>query len=172
MYMFSIVMSLFMQIVSFYSLHITTAGGQDIALSAYQGKKILLVNIAGSSPRAAQLGELHQLKQQFGDSLVVIVFPSNSFNNESRSNAEIRSAIESAYGASFIIAQKASVSGTDIQPVFNWLTKQSENGLSDGNVTTDFYKYLIDRTGNISGAFSPLISPTNTILINAINNAE
>lgn len=172
--MLSILISLisFIQVSSIYNLHITTAGGQDLPLSAFQGKRMLLVNIASSSPRTSQLAELRQLKQQFGDSLVVILFPSNSFNNEPKSNAEIKAFIESNYGTGFVIAQKATVKDVGIQPVFYWLTHASENGVADANVSADFHKFLIDRTGNISGAFAPVLSPANSILIRAINNAE
>ena len=68
---------------SIYTQHFTSLNGDEIALSQYQGKKMLLVNIASESPLAAvQIPQMEQLFQQFKDSLEVIGFFSNDFNNQ------------------------------------------------------------------------------------------
>ena len=69
-------------ITNFYSLSYTDTNGNSHAMSAYAGKKILIVNIATNSPMSSQIGQLQQLHQQYGDSLIIIAFPSNSFGNE------------------------------------------------------------------------------------------
>ena len=92
---------------SIYSITISNGPGTNIPLSNYQGKLILIVNIATGSDKVAQLGGLQQLKQQYGDSLVIIGFPSNSFGHESRNNAEIKQFCESNYGVSFLLAAKS-----------------------------------------------------------------
>ena len=77
-------------ITSIYSLSITDVNGNTISLSAFQGKKIMLVNIATGSDKVAQLAGLQQLHQQYHDSLIIIAFPSASFGHETRSNSEIK----------------------------------------------------------------------------------
>ncbi len=165
--------SLFIGILSFfltsiYSMQFTDVDGNQVNMSSYQNKKILLVNIASGSPKAAQLAGLQQLHQQYGDSVTIIAFPSNSFGNESRTNAEIRQFCQSNYGVSFRIASKNSVSGADAQPLFHWLRYASENGVLDGVTGRDFQKYLIGRDGKIIGIFNASVLPMDSTVIDAI----
>jgi glutathione peroxidase len=155
-------------LTSIYTLSFTDTDGNTVNMSAFQGKKILLVNMASGSPRASQLSGLQQLHRQYGDSLVVIVFPSNSFGKESRSDAEIKQFCQANYGAGFRIAAKASVSGTGIQSIYRWLANQNENGVMNGAVVGDFQKFLINKNGLLVGAFTPSFDPSNNELIQAI----
>jgi glutathione peroxidase len=98
-------------LTSFYDLQVAAIDNNTIDFQSFQGKKILLVNIATNSPRISQLAGLQQLRQQYGDSLVIIGFPSNSFGNEPKSNSEIKQFCESQYGVSFQLAAKSSVRG-------------------------------------------------------------
>jgi glutathione peroxidase len=153
---------------SIYSYQFTDTDGNTVNMSAYQGKKILLVNIATGSSRVSQLAELQQLHQQYGDSLVIIAFPSNSFGNETRSNAEIKQFCQSNYGATFKIAAKNNVTAAGIQPIYNWLANISENGMMNGVVGADFQKFLIDKEGKLVGIFSPSVKPTHSSVIDAV----
>jgi len=154
---------------SIYSLTVSDTDGANIPFSSFQHKTLLIVNIAtNDSVRTAQLAGLQQLQQQFGDSLVIIGFPSNSFGHESRTNAEIKQFCQSNYGVSFLLAAKGSVKGANIQPVYNWLSKLSENGVMDNEVKGDFQKYLINRDGNLVGVFSGKVLPMDNQLVSAI----
>lgn len=155
-------------VTNFYSLNFTDTNGSNVAMSSFAGKRILITNIATNSPDSAQIGELQQLKQQFGDSLVIIAFPSNSFGNEQRSNAEIKQYLQSQYGATFIIAEKSAVTGPNINPVFSWLTHSSENGAWDHGISKDYQKFLIDGEGNLAGIFSTIVRPMSQNFINKI----
>ena len=153
---------------SIYSLSFTDTDGSTVNMNSFQNKKILLVNIATNSPRVGQLTGLQQLKQQYGDSLVIIAFPSNSFGNETRSDAEIKQYCQQNYNVNFFIASKNSVFGLYIQPVYNWLKHTEENGVMDVEIMSDFQKILINKDGNIIGVFAPGVSPTDTSIVNAI----
>lgn len=157
---------------SLYSLHITTVLGSDVDLSSLQGKKLLLVNIATESARANQLVQLQTLRQRYGDSLTIIAFPSNTFGHEPRNNSEIKSVCESIYHTDFLIAQKGPVKGPDIQPVYNWLSNLTENGSLQGEIKSDFQKYLISADGHIIGVFAGSISPLDPMITNAIQDIE
>jgi len=153
---------------SIYTLSFTDTDGSTVNMNSFQNKKILLVNIATNSPRVGQLTGLLQLKQQYGDSLVIIAFPSNSFGNETRSDAEIKQYCQQNYNVNFFIASKNSVFGLYIQPVYNWLKHTEENGVMDVEIKSDFQKILINKDGNIIGVFAPGVSPTDTSIVNAI----
>lgn len=169
LYMFKLLLTALVVIQSsLYSLQFTTASGSTVSMSAYQGKKLLLVNIATESERVGQLTQLQQLQQQYADSLVVLAFPSNSFGKEPRTDSAILSFCAGGYSTTFPIASKASVSGADIQPVYSWLTQGVQNGLADGAVQGDFQKFLISSSGEIIGVFAPKVSPLDTTITHAI----
>jgi glutathione peroxidase len=151
-----------------YSYEFTDVEGKLVKMSDYKGKKILLVNISTGNKRVSQLGELQQLHKQYGDRVAIIAFPSNSFGNEAMKNAAIREFCASKYGVTFKIAGVSNVSGTGLHPVYNWLSKKSENGVMDGVVGADFQKFLIDKEGNITGMFSPSTLPMDKTIVEAI----
>ena len=135
-------------------------------------QKLLLVNIATGNARASQLSQLQDLQSRLGDSLVVIAFPSNSFANENRSDADIKTFCETTHHTTFLLARKASVTGTGAQPVFQWLAHQSENGAADVEIKGDYQKFLIDSEGNLVGIFSPMIPPNDPKLIATIRQSK
>jgi glutathione peroxidase len=170
--MFNIAISLVYYIVtSIFSLQFQDSNGATVNMNSFQGKKILLVNIATNSPRVNQLAGLQQLQQQYGDSLVVIAFPSNSFGNESRSDADIKQFCQSTYNTSFIIATKGSVSGANLQSIYNWLSKSADNGDMNLLIGGDFQKVLIAKDGSIQGVFSPKLDPTSDEIRDAITTS-
>lgn len=155
---------------SIYSLQFQDIDGTTVSMNQYQGKKILLVNIATGSSRVDQLAGLQQLHQQYGDSVVIIGFPSNSFGHESRSNEEIKQFCQTNYGVTFLIASKNPVTGTGIQSIYNWLTDIGENEMMGDPVGRDFQKYLISSSGQLIGLFGPSVEPMSSELTNQIIN--
>jgi glutathione peroxidase len=153
---------------SIYNLSFQTSSGSNQSMSAFQGKKVLFVNIATSSSRVGQLAGLQQLQQQYGDSVTVIAFPSNSFGNESRSDSAILQFCQQNYSTQFMIASKAPISGASIQSVYHWLTSASENGVTSEPIKGDFQKMLVDHNGKLIGIFSPNVSPLSSELVSAI----
>jgi glutathione peroxidase len=155
-------------LTSFYSLNFQSTDGATINMSQFEGKKVLIVNIATGSDKAGQLVALQQLQQQYSDSLVVIAFPSNSFAHETRTDTEIKLFCQEQFSATFLIAAKSSVSGTGINPVFSWLADKTKNGEMDALTGGDFQKFLVDKDGMLIGVFSPKVSPMDTELTAAI----
>lgn len=155
-----------------YEYTVVSVTGTDINLETFQGKKILIVNVATGSPRAYQLRELQQLQELYSDSLIVIGFPSNSFGSENRSNLEIKEFCRLMHGATFLLAAKGPVRGDSIQPVYQWLTREGENGLLNSVVKGDFQKYLIDKSGNLQGVFSGSVSPLSAEITNLVSGSS
>lgn len=158
-------------LVSFHSLSFQNTDGNTISMSSFQGKKVMIVNIATGSEKVSQLIALQQLQQQYNDSLVVIVFPSNSFGYESRNDSEIKQFCLSGYNSTFIIAAKSPVAGTNINPVFSWLASKTKNGEMDAPAGGDFQKFLVDKDGMLIGVFSPKVSPVDSEIIESITTS-
>lgn len=157
-------------ITSFYSLSFQDINGTTIEMSSFQGKKVLISNIATGSPKAGQLAAMQHLQQQYGDSLVVIVFPSNSFGNEPKTNAQIKQYCDTSLHNTFIIAAKSNVSGAGSHLVFSWLASQSQNGQMNAVAQADFTKFLVGNDGKLIGIFSSKVSPTDPDIVNGIVN--
>ncbi len=161
----------FVVTTSIYTLQFADTDGNVVNMSSYQNKKILLVNIATNGARVNQLAGLQQLHQQYGDSVVIIAFPSNSFGHEPRSNAEIKQFCQNNYSVSFKIAAKNPVTGTGIQSIYYWLAHTSENGVMNGTIGGDFQKYLIDKNGLLVGVFAPSVAPTDSLIVEALTSS-
>ncbi|HEV7783151.1 MAG TPA: glutathione peroxidase [Chitinophagaceae bacterium] len=154
-------------LVSFWLLNTTTIyhlqfqdiDGNTVSMSQFEGKRILLVNIATGSTQVGQLAGLQQLHEQYGDSLVIIGFPTNSFGKESRSNAEIKSFCQANYGVTFLLASKNPIAGLETQSIYQWLTDVEMNGMTGDPVKGNFQKYLVNKSGNLIGVFSQSVNP-------------
>lgn len=156
---------------SIYTRQYTDLDGTNISMAQYQGKKILLVNIASASEFAAvQLPQLEQLYQQYKDSLVVIGFPSNDFGNEPRTDAEIKLLLQNTYHIGFPVSVKTTVkdSLTTTHAIYTWLQNQSENGSINMKVKKDFQKYIVDKNGMLIGVFGAKTNPLDSAIINTI----
>ena len=156
---------------SIYTNHYTALNGNEISLSQYQNKKMLLVNMASESALAAvQIPQLEQLYQQYKDSLVVIGFPSNDFGNEPRSDSDLKLLMQNTYHTTFPVSVKIGVkdSTANTHLLYKWLQNQSENGNSSAKVRKDFQKFLIEKNGTIIGIFSAKINPLDSIITKAI----
>jgi glutathione peroxidase len=156
---------------SIYNYTATNIDGDQVSFNDFRYKKILIVNIATGSSITGQLAELQQLQQQYADSLIVIGFPSSSFGHENKNNAEIKQFCQSQYGVSFLLAAKGSVKGNDMQPIYQWLTRKTENGEFNSEVKDDFQKYIVDRNGALIGVFKGSVSPLDNQVVSVITGS-
>ena len=168
MFLINSALAIFIQAISLYTINFTDTNGKVQSFSSFKGKKILIVNTATGSSRVNQLAELQQLQTKYDKRLVIVVFPSNSFGNEPRSNGEIRSFCQSAYGTTLLIAEKGITNGEDKSSVYQWLTDKTKNGAIDIPVKGDFQKFLIDADGTIEGVFAGSVSPLSNQIQKAI----
>ncbi|MBC7386504.1 MAG: glutathione peroxidase [Cryobacterium sp.] len=143
---------------------------QATALSSYRGKVLLIVNTAsecGYTKQYKGLQELYTKHQKAG--LEVLGFPANNFGaQEPGSNAEIKQFCERTFKVSFPLFEKASVKGSDIQPLYKYLT---ENAPAKGDVSWNFEKFLIGRDGKIIGRYLSKVEPDSPELEAAISKA-
>ena len=145
---------------SIYDFSITSLEGEQIKLSDYKGKKMLLVNTASKCGYTPQYKDLEVLYQKYGDQLVIIGFPANNFmSQEPGTNEEIATFCERNYGVSFPMSEKISVKGKNQAPIYTWLTEKKYNGVKYSKVKWNFQKYLIDENGKLLEVFESSVNP-------------
>ncbi len=144
---------------SIYDFKVESIDGKKIDLSQFKGKKILIVNTASKCGYTPQYKELEELSKRYKDKLVVIGFPANNFNKqEPGTNLDIKAFCEENYGVTFLLADKSSVKGVDISPLFNYLTKL-DNPDFTGDIKWNFEKFLIDEKGKLIHRYRSDITP-------------
>ncbi len=155
---------------NFHSFTLKTLEGETFDMSKLEGKKVLVVNTASKCGLTPQYEGLQKLYEDYGgDDFVIVGFPANNFmNQEPGTHDEIREFCSENYGVTFPMMEKISVKGDDMHPVYQWLTKESENGVMDSKVSWNFQKYLIDEDGNFVKMFSPRTKPDDEEIVNWI----
>jgi glutathione peroxidase len=155
-----------------YDFKVNTIEGKTFDFATLSGKKIMVVNTAskcGFTPQYKQLEELY--KQYGGDDFVIIGFPANNFGaQEPGTNAEIVTFCQKNYGVTFPMMEKISVKGADMAPIYQFLTRKSENGVMDSEVKWNFQKYLISRKGKIEKVLESEVLPTDPQIVKWITS--
>ncbi len=145
----------------------TSVDDEEIRLSDYQGKAILLVNTASQCGFTSQYEGLQTLYNAYKDrGLMVIAVPSNDFGGqEPLDNEEIKHFCETNYHVTFPIMQKVSVTGENAHPFY---AKLNETLPFSSTPKWNFHKYLIDTDGQLVDWFSSVTSPTSERVIKAV----
>lgn len=152
-----------------YDFKVKSIDGTIIDLASFKGKKILIVNVASECGYTPQYSDLEKLYRQYKDKLVIIGFPANNFmGQEPGTNEEIQQFCTSKYDITFPLAEKISVKGKDMAPIFKWLTEKKLNGVEDSEVSWNFNKYLINEKGEYVCHFKSKVAPFDPLLIAAI----
>lgn len=137
--------------------------GNQIDFAQFKGKKILIVNTASECGYTPQYKDLETLYTTYKEKLVVVGFPANNFGGqEPGTNSDIKAFCEKNYGVTFPMASKVSVKGTDMAPIFQWLTDKQKNGVLDAEVKWNFNKFLIDENGRLVAKFDSKVSPLSS----------
>lgn len=151
-----------------YDYSFTDTDGNEVSISSFAGKKILIVNASLDSSNVNQYANLEQLQLAYPDSLVVIAFPSSSFINDTSTDVTIKNFIDSTYGRHYVLASKTDITGNNQNPIFGWLTTDSLNRFMDVRITSDFFKFLLNTNGDLIGVFNPEVPATDSSIIKAI----
>ena len=153
---------------SFYDLS-GVSGGRIINFAEFEGKYVLLVNVASECGFTPQYTELQELQDKYCNDLVVLGFPSNEFAGQEPGNDDtIVKFCKLNFGVTFPIFLKDSVIGKSKQPVYKWLTEIPYNGWNIKEPGWNFCKYLIDPTGNLVAFYSSSVSPLDNAIISKI----
>jgi glutathione peroxidase len=156
--------------VTIYDFKVPALDGSSIDFSSYKGKKILIVNTASQCGFTPQYAELEQLYKTYHNKLVIVGFPANNFGGqEPGSNSEIQTFCKKNYGVTFPMAEKISVKGDDIHPLFKYLVSESEKlGVKDP-IKWNFTKFLLDEHGKLIAVFESKIKPMSDEVTKYLN---
>jgi glutathione peroxidase len=152
---------------SIYGMKIPAYKGGTIDLSQYKGKKILIVNMPYDPDNMARYQEFETFYQQHKDKVVVIGLLADDF--QIRPGTKLMPYnTKRAYNVTFPLAAKVAVRGTDMAPVYQWLTQQKYNHVKDYEIGWDYQKFLIDEQGNLAGMFHPAVKANSPQILAAI----
>jgi glutathione peroxidase len=144
--------------------------GNDVTLSKYKGKVLLVVNVAsfcGNTPQYAALEKLYEDNKDKG--LVILGFPANEFGQqEPGSNSDIKTFCTSKYNVSFPMFSKIVVKGEGEHPLYKWLRASAPY---HDDIEWNFGKFLVDRDGHVINRFNPKVKPDTSDVTDAVNKA-
>ena len=173
---------------SVYHIPVKTIQGNEVDLSQYQGKVLLVVNVAskcGLTPQYEGLEKLYEAQKENG--LEVLGFPANNFlAQEPGTDAEIQEFCSLTYDVKFPLFSKISVAGDDKHPLYQTLTQAIPERIGEGpwwkdlvdygltpnpkpEVLWNFEKFLVNKKGEVVARFAPDITADDARLVDAIN---
>ncbi|WP_380180602.1 glutathione peroxidase [Kalamiella sp. sgz302252] len=178
--------------MSIYDTELVTLDGEPTTLANWQGKVLLVVNVAskcGLTPQYEQLENIHKAWQDRG--FAVLGFPCNAFlGQEPGSAEEIKTFCSTTYGVTFPMFSKIEVNGPERHPLYQqliaarpeavapensgFLEKMSSKGRAPkepGDILWNFEKFLIGRDGTVVQRFSPDMTPEDPIVMESIKAA-
>jgi glutathione peroxidase len=181
----TIMLSAFLTGGSIYDFKVPGLDG-TIDFAKYKGKKIMIVNTASMCGNTPQYADLEKLYEKYKDKLVVIGFPANNFGQqEPGSNEEIKEFCSKKYAVTFPMAEKVSVRGDDIHPLYKWLVDQSKElakavpadnskdlvwkRFLQDPVIWNFTKFLVDENGNLVAVFHNKVNPMSEEILKYLN---
>jgi glutathione peroxidase len=148
-----------------------TMEGTQTSLSEFDGKAVLVVNVASRCGLAPQYETLEKLQRTYGEhGLQVVGFPSNQFLQELRSNEKIKEYCATTWGISFPIFDRVRVNGRNEHPLYTALKKTPDAAGKAGKVTWNFEKFLVTPSGDVM-RFRPHTVPDDPMIIDAIEQS-
>jgi glutathione peroxidase len=158
---------------SVYDFTLNSIDHQPVKFSSYQGKALMVVNVASKCGYTPQYEALEKLYEKYkGQGLVIVGVPANNFmSQEPGTDAEIKTFCTNKYNVSFPMMAKVSVKGDDKAPLYSFLTDQSTDPKFAGDIKWNFTKFLFDRNGNPVARFEPATKPDSPEVIAAVESA-
>jgi glutathione peroxidase len=145
----------------------TLQGEEDLPLSQFKGKVLLIVNTASKCGFTSQYEGLEELYKKYREQgLEVLGVPSNDFGKqEPGTSEEIASFCKLNYGVTFPMASKQEVVGDNAHPFYKW----AATALGFGTAPKwNFHKYLVDKNGRLVDYFNSNTAPDAKNLVSAI----
>jgi glutathione peroxidase len=144
--------------------------GEEVDLHDYEGKVLLVVNVASKCGLTPQYEDLVDLYEKYKDKgFEVLGFPANNFmGQEPGTNEEIKTFCSSKYGVEFPMFSKISVKDEDVDPLYQELTSEEENGEFGGEIKWNFTKFLVNKEGKVVARFEPKTKPSDEEVVAAI----
>ena len=163
-----------------YDFTVKDRRGNDVSLTEYKGKVLLIVNTATRCGFTPQYEELEALYKQYKDKgLEILDFPCNQFGEQAPgTEEEIHEFCTLNFGTEFPQFKKIEVNGENESPLFTFLKshrgfqgfdvdhkigallhdmmlKADPDYASKPDIKWNFTKFLIDREGNVMERYEP-----------------
>ena len=154
---------------TFYDFELDLITGETISLDKYEGKAILLVNVASKCGFTKQYTDLQNLWQKYREkNLIVLGVPSNQFGSqEPGSNDEIKNFCETNFNINFPMTSKYDVKGENAHDVYKWAKDTfGKSAVPKWN----FHKILINKNGKIHDTFASFTNPMSKNIIKELEN--
>lgn len=148
-----------------WSIDLTRIDGQHEQLSNYQGKVLLIVNVASQCGFTPQYAGLQTLHQRFADrGLAIMGFPCNQFGaQEPGDEPTVIQFCESRYSVRFAMFAKTEVNGHAAHPLYRWLKQTAPGVLGTEGIKWNFTKFLVSRDAQTVKRFAPTDSPESMV---------
>jgi glutathione peroxidase len=147
--------------MSIYDYSAKSIDGKETSLKNFQGKVLLIVNVAsrcGFTPQYQGLESLYLKYKERG--FEILAFPCNQFGKqEPGTESEIKSFCETNYQITFPIFSKIDVNGSEAHPLYEHLKKEATGILGSEAIKWNFTKFLVNREGKVTKRFAPTDKP-------------
>jgi len=153
---------------TFFDFKINSINGEELDLSKFYGKTILLVNVASKCGFTKQYDDLQKLYEDFQDKgLVVIGVPTNQFGGqEPGTESDIKNFCETNFNITFPMTSKYEVKGDNAHPIYIW----AKDTYGKSTVPKwNFHKILINKNGKVEDTFASFTGPISKKIINKLN---
>jgi glutathione peroxidase len=156
--------------MSIYDVDIAGLDGSELDLSSYQGKSVLVVNVASKCGLTPQYTGLENLQKRYGDQgFTVLGVPCNQFAGQEPGSAEeIQTFCSTTYGVTFPLTEKVDVNGEARHPLYEELVTTPDPEGETGDIQWNFEKFLISPAGEVVGRFRPRTEPESEEVTAAI----
>ena len=148
---------------SFYDFKANDINGKEVSMSNYEGKVVLIVNVASScgfTPQYEGLQKLYDEHKEQG--LEILAFPCNQFGEQEKGGGEeIKNFCEKNYSITFPIFEKVEVNGNDAHPIFKFIKEQKKGFMGTESIKWNFSKFLLNRNGEVINRYGSLDVPEN-----------
>lgn len=147
---------------SIYDFSANKLNGQEIHLSDFKDKTIVVVNTASKCGLTPQYEGLEDLYKKYKDEgLVILGFPCNQFGSQEKGNSdEIQEFCQVNYGVSFPMFEKIEVNGKGAHPLYKYLKSKLGGGILGSAIKWNFTKFVIDKSGRPVKRFAPTTKPS------------
>ena len=149
-----------------YDFNFKGLDGNEINLKDYNGKVIVVVNVASRCGYTPQYNDLQKLWSEYKNDLIVIGVPTNNFKQEPKNNADIKKFCETNFGITFPMSIKEDVIGANAHPFFKWAKKN--HGIS-AIPKWNFHKIIIGKNGKVIDTFASFTKPYSKKFLNIID---
>ena len=140
-----------------YNISVKDIDMNSVDLSSYEGKTLLMVNVASKCGFTPQYKDLQNLYEKYQDQgLEVLGFPCNQFGaQEPGTNEDVKSFCDLNYNISFKMFNKIDVNGSNASPLFKYLKRESPGIMGTEAVKWNFTKFLVNKDGQVVKRFAP-----------------